>query len=95
MASTTGYGPSRKESGNKWSRLLFDGNKYEIRETNFFGIHPQVRFKRRHFINKKNLNRDKAITERNEETFAELIQFLDDKSLSLIMREPQIMEEKP
>ena len=35
----------------------------------------------------KNLNGDKTDTERNEEAYNELIQFLDDKSLSLIMRE--------
>ena len=35
----------------------------------------------------KNLNGDETDTERNEEAYNELIQFLDDKSLSLIMRE--------
>ena len=35
----------------------------------------------------KNLNGDETDTERNEEVYNELIQFLDDKSLSPIMRE--------
>ena len=35
----------------------------------------------------KNLNGDETDTERNEEAYNELIQFLGDKSLSLIMRE--------
>ena len=35
----------------------------------------------------KNLSGDETDTERNEEAYNELIQFLDDKSLSLIMRE--------
>ena len=35
----------------------------------------------------KNLNGDETDTERNEEAYNELIQFLDDKSLPLIMRE--------
>ena len=35
----------------------------------------------------KNLNGDKTNTERNKEVYSELIEFLDDKSLSFIMRE--------
>ena len=35
----------------------------------------------------KNFNGDETDMERNEEAYNELIQFLDDKSLSLIMRE--------
>ena len=35
----------------------------------------------------KNVNGDEIDTERNEEAYNELIQFLDDKSLFLIMRE--------
>ena len=37
MATSTGYGPSRRDNGSRWSRLLFDGDetKYEIWETKF------------------------------------------------------------
>ena len=82
MANSTDYGSSRKENGNKFSRLLFDGEetKYEIWETTFFRISPYIRFKRYHL-------RQKTDKERNEEAYAKLIQFLDDNSLSLTIRE--------
>ena len=86
MATSTCYGPSRRDNGSRWSRLLFDGDetKYEIWETKFLGYLHTLSLK--DAILGKNLNRDKTDTERNEEA-NELIQFLDDKSLSLIMRE--------
>ena len=77
MANLIGYRPSRKENGNKLSRLLFDGEetKYEIWETNFSdtsGLKDSVFG--------KNLNRDETDKERNDEAYAKLIQFLDNKS---------------
>ena len=80
MATSTGYRPSRRDNGSWWSRLLFDGDetKYEIWETKFLGY--------LHTLG-KNLNGDETDMERNEEVYNKLIQFLDDKSLSLIMRE--------
>ena len=44
-------------------------------------IPPHIKFKGRH------CSGDETDTERNEDAYNELIQFLDDKSLSLIMRE--------
>ena len=39
MATSAGYGPSRRDNGSRWSRLLFDGDEteYEIWETKFLG----------------------------------------------------------
>ena len=87
MAISTGYGPSRRDNGSRWSRLLFDGDetKYEIWETKLLGYLHTLNLK--DAILGKNLNGDETDTERNEEAYNELIQFLDDKSLSLIMRE--------
>ena len=87
MATSTGYGPSRRDNGSRWNRLLFDGDetKYEIWETKFLGYLHTLSLK--DAILGKNLNGDETDTERNEEAYNELIQFLDDKSLSLIMRE--------
>ena len=87
MTTSTGYGPSRRDNGSRWSRLLFHGDetKYEIWETKFVGYLQKLGLK--DTILGKNLNRDETDTERNEEAYNELIQFLDDKSLSLIMRE--------
>ena len=87
MATSTGYGPSRKDNGSRWSRLLFDVDetKYEIWETKFLGYLYTLGLK--DAILGKKLNWDETDTERNEEAYNELIQFLDDKSLSLITRE--------
>ena len=87
MATLTGYGPSRSDNVSRWSRLLFDGDetKYEIWETKFLGYLHTLGLK--DAILGKNLNGDETDTERNEEAYNKLIQFLDDKSLSLIMRE--------
>ena len=87
MATSTGYGPSRRDNGSWWNRLLFEGDetKYEIWEMKFLGYLHMLGLK--DAILGKNLNRDETDTERNEEAYKELLQFLDDKSLSLIMRE--------
>ena len=87
MATSTGYGPSRRDNGSRWSSLLFDEDetKYEIWATKFLRYLHTLGLK--DAILGKNLNGDETDTERNEEAYNELIQFLDDKSLSLIMRE--------
>ena len=87
MVTSTGYGPRRRDNGSRWSRLLFDGDetKYEIWETKFLGYLHTLGLKGT--ILGKNLNGNETDTERNEEAYNELIQFLDDRSLSLIMRE--------
>lgn len=78
-------------SGSRWSRLLFDGdeNKYELWETKFLG-HLRLQGLKEAILrvpvteDEEELLRNEA---KNEEAYAELIQFLDDKSLSLVMRE--------
>ena len=87
MATSTGYGPSRRDNRSWWSRLLFDGDetKYEIWETKFLGYLHTLGLK--DAILGKNLSGDETDTVRNEEAYNELVQFLDDESLSLIMRE--------
>ena len=84
MATSTGYGPSRRNNGSRWSRLLFDvdESKYEILETKFLGYIHTLGLK--DAILDKNLIGDETDTERNEEAYNELIQFLDDKSLFLM-----------
>ena len=87
MAISTGYGPSRRDNGSRWSRFLFDRDetKYEIWETKFLAYLHTSGLK--DAILGKNLSGDETDTKRNEEAYNELIQFLDNKSLSLIMRE--------
>ena len=81
MATSTGYGPSR------WNRLYFDGDerKYEQWELKLLGYMLLKQLK------KTVLPPDSSETEedaaKQEEAFAELIQFLDDRSLGLVMRE--------
>ena len=76
----TGYGPS-----SRYGRLLFDGDerKYEQWEVKFLGY-----MRLRKLKDSITAADDVDITAaKNEETFAELIQFLDDKSLALVMRD--------
>ena len=78
----TGYGPS---STGRYNRLLFDGDerKYEQWEVKFLG-YMRLR-KLKDVITAKE---DEAVDgDKNAEAYAELIQFLDDTSLALIMRE--------
>ena len=73
-ASATGYGPR--------ARLLFDGdeNKYELWEINFFGY---LRIQK--LLNV--VNSDQLDANKNAEVFAELVQCLDDRSLTLVIRD--------
>ena len=79
----TGYWPIR-DNGCRWNRLLFDGNeeRYEIRETKFLGHLRSLGRKDTTF----GLNHT-GDDERIEEPYLELVEFLDDKSLSLVMEE--------
>ena len=72
----SGYGPSPR------NRLIFDGDesKYELWEVKFLGY---LRLQKLHDV----LTADTPSTEKNAQVFAELIQFLDDRSLSLVIRE--------
>ena len=76
--SSTGYGPRNA----KLMRLLFDGDdtKYELWEARFLGYLQTLKLKET--IVPSDNEPDEA---KNEECYAELIQLLDDKSLSLVM----------
>lgn len=84
MSAPTGYGP-RREHGSRWNRLYFDGDEknYELWETKFLG-HLRLLGLKAAILS---VDEDEEDGEKNEEAYAELIQVLDDKSLSLIMRE--------
>ena len=82
---STGYGPS-----NLWQNLVFDGNekKFELWEIKVLGYMKLKKL--------KNIftSADDITEEQNETAFAELIQFLDERSLTLVMREAwQILKE--
>ncbi len=77
--SLTGYGPR--------NRLYFDGDerKYELWEVKFLGY---MRLQKLHnVIDPPASSTTAADVTKNAEAFAELIQFLDDRSLSLVMRD--------
>ena len=90
MPNLTGCGP-RRDNGSCLNRLLFDRDeeRYEIWETKFLGHLRSLGLK--DAILGVNITRD---NERNEEAYAKLLQFLDDKILSLIMREAANNEKK-
>ena len=71
MANSTGYGPSRKQNGNKFGRLLFDGEetKYEIWETKFLGYLLRPVHKRKQIGSLKPLKTLHPATTGNDETF--------------------------
>ena len=75
MTASTGYGPRM--------RLIFDGDerKYELWEVKFLGF---MRLQKLHNVFVSEENPD---VEKNAEAFAELIQCLDDRSLSLVIRD--------
>ena len=79
--SLTGYGP---RSSAKIQRLVFDGDesKYELWETRFLGYLQTLKLKKIILPSEEEPDEGK-----NEECYAELIQLLDDTSLSLVMRD--------
>ena len=79
----TGYGPSH--NSGRYARLVFDGDErhYEQWEVKFLGYMRLQKLKDT-ILPLEGTEIDAA---KNEEAFAELIQFLDDKSLSLVMRD--------
>ncbi|TWW53759.1 hypothetical protein D4764_0190480 [Takifugu flavidus] len=89
MGAPTGYGP-RKEIGSRWNRLCFNGDEknYELWETKFLGQLRLLGLKKT-ILHEPDEGEDGAEedAEKNEEAYAELIQLLDDKSLSLVMRD--------
>ncbi len=86
---STGYGPS---ANSRFGRLLFDGddNNYEMWEEKFLGYMKLRNLKEIILADDAtvtaNANDDTWLNS-NEEAYAELIQFLDDTSLNLIMRD--------
>ena len=74
----TGYGPSR--------RLMFDGDeaKYELWEIKFLGF---TRLHKLHEVILAEGELDEENAVKNIDAFAQLIQCLDDRSLSLVMRD--------
>ena len=85
---TTGYGPSHNNTSSavgRFNRLCFDGDdhKYEQWELKFLGY---MRLQKLKNVILAPMSED-VDADKNEEAFAELIQFLDDKSLSLVMRD--------
>ena len=70
-----------------WQRLVFDGdeNNFELWEVKFLGHLRLMGLKEAIVSTEENVDEEK-----NEECYAELIQFLDDKSLLLVMREAMV-----
>ena len=81
MLTLTGYGP-RRDNGSCWSRHLFDGDeeRFEIWETKSLGHLRSLGLK--DVMLGVKLTGDEENDEKNEYVYAELVQFLDDKSLS-------------
>ena len=79
--SLTGYGP---RSSAKIQRLVFDGDesKYQLWEARFLGYLQTLKLKKTILPSEEEPDEGK-----NEECYAELIQLLDDTSLSLVMRD--------
>ena len=75
----TGYGPS-----SQWQNLAFDGDErnFETWEVKILG-YMKLRKLKEILVGTD----DPADEDRNETAFAELIQFLDERSLSLVIRE--------
>lgn len=75
------------ESSGRWSRLVFDGDErnYELWETKLLG-HLRLQGLKDIILNEPDGGDDEE-EDKNAEAYAELIQFLDDKSLSLVMRD--------
>ena len=70
----------------RWSGLVFDGDEknYELWETKLLG-HLRLQKLKDTILNEPTDEDAVEADEKNAESYAELIQFLDDKSLSLVM----------
>ena len=85
MATSTGYGPS--PSSDKYHKLQFDGDreKYEIWEIRFLAHLRTLNI--RDVITAEDAPEAAADIRKNERAYSEMVNFLDDTSLSLIMRD--------
>jgi len=83
--NSPGYGPRRDVLG-RFGRFIFDGDerKYEQWDVKFLGF---MRLQKLKDVLVCGSWDEEANASKNEEAFAELIQFLDDKSLVLVMRD--------
>lgn len=82
MLASTGYGPS---ASNQWRKLSFDRDerKFELWERKFLD-YMKIR-KLKHVLVG---NDETTITaDQNATAFSELIQFLDERSITIIMRD--------
>ena len=76
---SSGYGPSNSQ----WRNIYFDGDerKFEVWEVKFLGY---MRIKKlKHVL----VGTEEITADENENAYSELIQFLDERSISLIMRD--------
>ncbi|XP_066928169.1 uncharacterized protein [Clytia hemisphaerica] len=78
--NSTGYGPS---ANTHWKNITFDGDerKFELWEVKFLG-YMKIRKLKNIFVGEDDVSADNK-----ELAFAELIQVLDERSISLIMRD--------
>ncbi|XP_074493118.1 uncharacterized protein LOC141768624 [Sebastes fasciatus] len=77
------------QSSSRWSRLVFDRDEknYELWETKLLS-HLRLQGLKDTILKEPTTeDEEEDDEEKNDEAFAELIQFLDDKSLLLVMRE--------
>ena len=76
------------EHSGRWSRLLFDADEknYEIWEIKFLG-HLRLQGLKGIITSEPEGDETEEEVASNAEAYAEMIQFLDNKSLSLVMRE--------
>ena len=79
---STGYGPS-----SRYARLMFSGDedRYEAWETRFLG-HMELK-DMKEIIDPPTISTEPVDATKNSKCFAELISFLDDTSLGLVMRD--------
>ena len=80
MENSRGCGPR-----SQWQNLMFDGDerKYELWETKILG-YLRLKGLKETVLNPTD---NAASAEKNKNAYAELIQFLDDRSLGLVMSE--------
>ena len=83
MGESTGYGQSRL------NRLMFygDGQKYELWEEKFLAYMLLKDLKKTILPLADGTQDETDFATKNEKAYAELIQFLDDTSLQLVMRD--------
>ena len=82
-----------QKSNRLWARaakLFFDGDesKYELWEEKFLG-YLRIQHLHQIILSPTDQSDDIDFVEKNANIFAELIQYLDDKSLSLVIRDAQ------